>query len=204
MSDRDISIGLLLGSQGKTSEGDEMVPGIMTAIALLLGSGGAAQEMIRSKYQRVINQKYPGFRILEAEDFDPFVRPHLLDGRSGSLLLGHFNFDAYLDFAAWIRPDMTKRFESDHPYDYYEAKIVTCFGRADGASFRCEATDIWLTLPNDTTLDLVRPGSHKCYAEKGMSRIVTLIDSVGSSSEKGASFVARNRNGMKYTCVTSD
>ena len=79
-----------------------MVLCILTVIALLLGSGGAAQEMIRNTYQRVINQKYPGFRILEAEDFGPFMRPYLLDGRSGSLLLGHFNFDAYLGFAAWM------------------------------------------------------------------------------------------------------
>ena len=183
-----------------------MALGILAAIVLLIRFSVAGQEPLRVKYQRVISQQYPGFRILEPHDFETNLRLHWRDGRSGSLLVGRFNYDAYLDFAAWIRSDEKKRYRFDHPFDYYTSKIVTCFGNADGVSFRCVASDGYgiLTLPNDTDMHLIGPGSHTCAEERGSRKIVTQIDSVGTSSEKGASFLSRNRDGTTYTCVTAD
>lgn len=61
-----------------------------------------AGDVERDKYQRVVAKHYPGFRILSVADFTPDVQALISDGISGALVVGHFNFDDYADFAALV------------------------------------------------------------------------------------------------------
>lgn len=170
-------------------------------VLLLASVDAGAQALTRSQSQQVIAQHDPGFRILAASDFEEFRQNAIQDGASGGFIVGRFNFDAVLDFAALIVPVKTTRYEAgSSSYDYYAGKLVVCFGATTGA-FRCEAKDRMITLPHDTELERIPPGRYKCY---GDSAVVTQIDSVGEGSEKASHFVVRNRDGSTRVCVTAD
>ena len=144
--------------------------------------------------------RYPGFRILDASDFEAFREQAIKDGVSGALIVGQFNFDTATDFAALIVPAKTAREGGSNLYDDDAGKLVVCFGATTG-TFRCEAEDRIITLPHDTELARIPPGRYKCHGDRA---VVTQIDSVGEGSEKGSSFALRNRNGSTRVCVTGD
>ena len=149
---------------------------VLLGVLLLASLNAGAQGLTRSQHQQVIAQHYPGFRILEASDFEAFKQKGFKDGVNGGLIVGRFNFDTTADFAALIVPANTTRYEAgSDSYDFYGGKLVVCFGATSGA-FRCEAEDRIITLPHDTELARIPPGRYKCYGDSG---VVTQIDSVG-------------------------
>jgi hypothetical protein len=169
-------------------------------IALISGHaiGAAGQDLPRTRYQRVIDRWYPGFRLLSARDFET--------GRDG-LIVGHFDYDKFKDFAALIVGSEKHRFVSvTNSYDYYDGKMAVCFGTAKATIFRCEAEERpVITFPHDTSLKRIPPGRYQCYEEGGRTRtVITRIDSVGEASEKGGGFQVRDRKRAVSWCWTSD
>jgi hypothetical protein len=170
-------------------------------LVVLANINAGTQPDLRSQYQQVVGRNYPGFRVLQRQDFDVSHRGSIADGTTGSLVVGRFNFDGYEDFAALIVPAKATRYEAGRgSYDYYAGKLIVCFGDADKA-FRCEAEDRNITLPHDTVLERVSPGRYQCH---GGRAVTTEIDSVGEASEKAGDFVVRNRDGSSRVCVTAD
>ena len=173
---------------------------VCAACAIALSQG-----IPRSHYQRVITQQYPGFRILPQSDL---VQQGLRDGTSGTLIVGAFNYDEYQDFAAIIIGADRRRYEAGAAsYDYFDGKLVVCFGASNGTAFRCEAEDgPTLTLPHPNYLERISPGRHECLTETQSNKIVTTtIDSVGQVfGEVASSFRVRNRDGSTFACATSD
>ncbi len=163
------------------------------------------QTPTRSQHQRVIAQHYPGFRILDASDFEAYQRTGIKDGVSGGLIVGQFNFDATADFAAFIVPANTTRYEAgSNSYDYYAGKLVVCLDATTGA-FHCAAEDRLLSIPHESVLARIPPGRYNCYGDRAVvTQVVTQIDSVGEGSEKGSDFVIRNRDGSTRLCITAD
>ncbi len=173
----------------------------LAGVLLLASVNARAQTPTRSQSQQVIAQHYPGFRILNPSDFEAWQQKGIKDGVYGGLVVGQFNFDTTMDFAALIVPAKTTRYEAGSgSYDYYAGKLLVCFGATNG-TFRCEAEDRLITLPHDTELARIPPGRYDCYGDRG---VVTQIDSVGEGSEKGSDFVIRNRDGSTRHCITAD
>lgn len=170
------------------------------ACAIAMAQGGP-----RSQYQQVITQQYPGFRILPQGDL---VQQGLRDGTSGTLIVGAFNYDQYRDFAAIIIGADKHRYEDGvTSYDYFDGKLVVCFGASNGKAFQCEAEDRpTMTLPHPNYLQRIPPGRYECLTETPRNQIVTTtIDSVGQVfGEVASSFQVRNRDGSTFDCITSD
>jgi hypothetical protein len=123
------------------------------------------------------------------------------------LIAGRFDLDQFEDFAALIVSSKIQRFvDQTTSHDYYDGKIVVCFGTSKASVFRCEAEERpGITLPHDTTLERVPPGRYECLQENGRTRTVTTsTDSVGEGSEKASQFQVRKRNRAIWWCGTSD
>lgn len=172
-----------------------------------------AGDVERDKYQRIVAKHYPGFRILSVADFTPDVQAIISDGTSGALIVGHFNFDDYADFAALIIGSKKKRFvgSDNYSYDYFDGKEIKCYGRKDTASFGCEITsEAPLLLPHWSYIERIDPDTYSCLVgvdDTGgeWTTITTEADSVGDVfPEKAAGFSGTHRSGVKYECATSD
>jgi hypothetical protein len=159
VSSRD-QLNLLLYNVGPQvrAKRQAMTRWILLGVVLLASVNAAAQTLTRAQAQRVVAQRYPGFRILDASDFEAFRQKRIKDGVSGGLIVGRFNFDTTTDFAALIVPAKTTRYEAgSNSYNYYAGQLGVCFGAAAGA-FRCEAEDRIITLPQDRELARIPPG----------------------------------------------
>lgn len=170
-----------------------------------------AGDVERDKYQRIVAKHYPGFRILSVADFTPDVQAIIGDGTNGALIVGHFNFDDYADFAALIVGSTKKRYggSGKHSYVYFDGKEIKCYGREDITSYVCETSSkTQFSLPHWWYLKRVAPGTYSCLNGDDMGEwttITTEADSVGEVfPEKAAGFSGTHRNGVKYECATSD
>lgn len=162
----------------------------------------------RAVAEGVIASRYPGFRILTAQDFEEWLRPSLADGVRGGLVTGRFDFDEHRDFAAFIVPPVTKRYEHSSGgggYDYHEGKLVTCHGGADEGAFRCSAEERHISVPQPSYLERIPPGRHACVGEDDGRVVVTKVDSVGwVFPEKGSGFTFLKPDGTEDACLTGD
>lgn len=147
-----------------------------------------AQSDIRARYERVIEQRFPGHRILVPADFAEAYRKDMRDGRSGSLLVGRFNGDGYADFAALIVP----------PGNARNGKLVVCMGNASG-TFVCGEQDRHIGIPHDSQLTLMPPGRYECVGGPSVS-IPT--DSIQEGSGERSVLFVRNPDGSTRQCVT--
>jgi hypothetical protein len=154
-----------------------------------------AQSDVRARYQRVIEQQFPGFRILGPADFIEAYRRGMRDGRYGSLLVGRFNSDGYADFAALIVPPGRTRDEGSA-----DGKLVICMGNASG-TFVCGAQDRRIDIPHDIQLTLMPPGSYECV---GGPPVATHTDSIQEGSEARRILFVRNPDGSTRQCITGD
>src|SRR5688572_15583033 len=154
----------------------------------------------RADYQRVIDQWWPGFSILPRAGFEAQVQQGVQDGQRGSIIVGHFDFDQVVDFAALIVPPKTTRFKD--VYNYYEGKVVVCLANPNGGRYKCESRAQHVAIPEEMILRVVPPGRYYCH--NGEREVVTTIDSVGTASEKGGEFMVRTRNGRSQQCVDAD
>jgi hypothetical protein len=139
--------------------------------ALLAGLTGAA---VADEYQDAISKAFPGYQILGPseikldKDLDPKIYIKVKD-RPG-LIVGRFNSDQVMDFAALIRgsksihisEDKAKLIRAD---DYYEGYLVVCLGRAQGGGYDCtklETEPLRIHLPYDGFLEKLSPGTAGC------------------------------------------
>jgi len=138
--------------------------------ALLAGLTGAA---VADEYQDAISKAFPGYQILGPseikldKDLDPRIYNKVKD-RPG-LIVGRFNSDQVMDFAALIRgsklihisEDKANRVWAD---DYYEGYLVVCLGRAQGGydCTKLETDPLRIHLPYDGFLEKFSPGIAGC------------------------------------------
>lgn len=163
----------------------------------------------RQKYERVIENQFAGFRIMREEDFIDMYKGHFQDGKRGSLLLGYFDSDDNLDFAAFLIGGKRK-FKGDGTtlvppdVDLYDGAIVICHGDKQD-TYVCEkVVDSLHSGLEYSEIVLVPRGSHDCMKGEGSDHITTKIDSIGRYSESGGSFYVRQPDGKYKKCVTSD
>jgi len=109
---------------------------------------------IPAEYQDAISKVLPGYEILRNEDMlqdeswlSKFLSPDEVAKRkkreSLGFIVGRFNDDKVLDFAAWVvnrsieqeRPDMPK---SDIWKGTFAARLVVCLGTNAPREYRCE------------------------------------------------------------------
>jgi len=163
-------------------------------VVVLANVSVMAQSDVRTRYQRVIEQQFPGFRILVAADFIEVYRNDMRDGRSGSLVVGRFNGDGYADFAALIAPLNTTRRS-------YEGKLVICMGNASG-TFVCGEQPRQIGIPHDAQLTLMPPGRYECVDD---STVATVTDSIHEVwFERASVLYVRNPDGSTRQCITGD
>ena len=149
-----------------------------------------AQSNIRARYERVIEQRFPGYRILVPADFAEVYRKDMRDGRSGSLLVGRFNGDGYADFAALIVP----------PGNARDGKLVVCMGNASG-TFVCGEQARHIGIPHDSQLTLMPPGRYECV---GGPFVSILTDSIQEGPEERRVLFVRNPDGSTQQCITGN
>lgn len=137
---------------------------------LLAGLTGAA---LADEYQDAVSKAFPGFQILGPseikldKDLDPRVYNKVKD-RPG-LIVGRFNSDKVMDFAALIRGSKLIRIPEDKANriaaeDYYEGYLVVCMGRAQGG-YECtelETDPLRVHLPYDGFLEKFSSGTAAC------------------------------------------
>jgi hypothetical protein len=128
---------------------------------------------LADEYQDAVGKAFPGFQILGPseikldKDLDPKLYEKVKD-RPG-LILGRFNSDQFMDFAALIRgsrlihipEDKANRVRAD---DYYEGYLVVCLGRSQGG-YECtklETDPLRIHLPYDGFLEKFSPGTAGC------------------------------------------
>lgn len=165
----------------------------------------------REKYERVITDQFAGYRIMREENFIDMYKGQFQDGKHGSLLLGHFDSDENLDFAAFLiggkrelKGNATTLIPPD--VDFYDGAIVICHGdKKDKDKYVCEKI---LDTPHlgleYSEIVLIPRGSHNCMKGEGGNLTTTKIDSVGRYSESGGSFYIQQPDGKYKKCVTSD
>jgi hypothetical protein len=186
----------------------------LVCVLLLVSGYSFADEsgnvLSREEYEHIIEKQYPGFRIMRVEDFDDMYKGQFHDGKNGSLLIGHFDADENLDFAAYLI-GAKRIFESDgktplsHGIDIYNGAVAICHGDKQG-NYACEKiidAPHWGREENE--LQLVPRGSHECMEGGGKTgSITTSFDSIGEYSEKGGFFYVRQSDGKYKRCVNSD
>jgi hypothetical protein len=137
---------------------------------LLAGLTGAA---VADEYQDAISKAFPGFQILGPseikldKDLDPKVYNKVKD--RPELIVGRFNSDQVMDFAALIRGSRLIHIPEDkanrvRPDDYYEGYLAVCLGRAHGG-YECtklETDPLRVRLPYDGFLEKFSPGIAGC------------------------------------------
>jgi hypothetical protein len=137
---------------------------------LLAGLTGAA---MADDYQDAVSKAFPGFQILGSseikldKDLDPKIYNKVKD-RPG-LIVGQFNSDQLMDFAALIRGSKLIHIPEDkvnrvRAEDYYEGYLVVCLGRLQ-AGHECaklETDPLRLHLPYDGFLEKFSSGTAAC------------------------------------------
>jgi hypothetical protein len=138
--------------------------------ALLAGLTGAA---VADEYQDAISKAFPGFQILgpseirRLDGLEP-ERYNKVKDRPG-LIVGRFNSDQVMDFAALIRGSKLIHISEDKAKlvwaeDYYEGYLVVCLGRAQGG-YECtklETDPLRIHLPYNGFLEKFSPGIAGC------------------------------------------
>jgi hypothetical protein len=138
--------------------------------ALLAGLTGAA---VADEYQDAVSKAFPGFQILgpseirRLDGLEP-ERYNKVKDHPG-LIVGRFNSDQVMDFAALIRGSKLIHISEDKAKlvwaeDYYEGYLVVCLGRAQGG-YECtklETDPLRIHLPYDGFLEKFSPGTAGC------------------------------------------
>jgi len=167
------------------------------------------KDISREKYEHIIEKQFTGFRIMREEDFVDTYKGHFKDGKSGSLLFGHFDSDENLDFAAYLIGAKRKNAaDGKTPLspneNIYEGAIAICHGDKEG-NYVCEKmidTPHW-GQENSEIVHVPR-GAHDCIKGGKTENITIPFDSIGRYSESGGSIYVRQPDGKFKKCVNSD
>jgi hypothetical protein len=140
-------------------------------IAALLA--GLASGAMGDEYQDAISKAFPGFQILGSSEIrrldglEP-ERYNKVKDHPG-LIVGRFNSDQVIDFAALIRGSKLIHISEDKAKlvwaeDCYEGYLVVCLGMAQGG-YECtklETDPLRIHLPYDGFLEKFSPGTASC------------------------------------------
>jgi hypothetical protein len=136
-------------------------------------------------YQRVVDEVAPGYRILGSKDMlqDEAALREFLPAdeiakrkkrRSPGLVVGRFNDDGLLDFAALVVNRSIKG-EGPDRKGHFAARLVICLGTNASQQYRCEVLPTlygnYIRLPYWADLELLKiKGEIQCGAPGGTTR----------------------------------
>lgn len=141
-----------------------------TAILLV----GLLTPALADEYQDVIGKAFPGYHILgpseirlNKEEMNQETYNQVKD--HPGLVVGNFNSDKLMDFAALIRDSTRKTLPEDRSSKrpamvYYDGYLVVCLGRAQGG-YECKKmqTDpMYIRVPSYSFLEKISPGEQHC------------------------------------------
>jgi len=162
----------------------------------------------RDQYEAVIEKQFPGFRIMQPEDFDESVRSGVRDGVSGALVIGDFDFDKIKDFSALLIGGAkdTPKIDSNQLAKVYMGRWVICHGSKDPGNYMCKVLSRSDVYGREySILSIISPGIYWCeFNAKGVKQLSTSIDGVGAYSEKAGSFFVMQKDGTYFNCKDSD
>lgn len=138
---------------------------------------------IPPEYQDAISKVLPGYEILRNEDMlqdesqlRNFLSPNNIAKRkkreSLGLIVGRFNNDKYMDFAAWVinrlimqtRPVMPKSYPWE---EHFAARLVVCLGTSTPRTYECEILPTifgdFASLPFWADLEVVKLGGEMLW-----------------------------------------
>jgi hypothetical protein len=94
---------------------------------------------VTEPYAAHIAKAYPGFQLVEQNQFQSWVTRHYVSRRNPGLITGRFNDDDLEDFAAIIHShDMVRETQGDIEYEFYLMRTVVCHGRPQGGYDECQ------------------------------------------------------------------
>lgn len=156
-----------------------------------------------SNYQKMIEKSYPGFVILKTTEF----KSEFIQSKEPGLIIGKFNDDQLLDFAAMIRAKEKKRYGTGPTsYEYFDGKIVVCHAEKK-SDYKCQLiSEAPISIPQESYLALVKPQKTNCFDDNGKKKFVNVkTDAIGwYYPEKGGSHYFHKKDGTYENCVTSD
>jgi hypothetical protein len=128
---------------------------------------------IADEYQDAISKAFPGFKILGPseislnKDLDPRIYNRVKD--HPGFVLGRFNSDKVMDFAALIRgPRLIhipeNKAQGIYSDDYYEGYLAVCLGQAQGGygCTKMQTDPLRIHRPYDGFLEKFPPGNEAC------------------------------------------
>jgi len=131
--------------------------GLLSTLSLTIWCAAgtvAAKPRLRVRVERVIDARFPGYRLSNSEDYQAQYRATFRDGRAGPVIEGEFDYDGFTDFAAVLVA--TER--APAPAQLGNVKVVVCFGRS-GAGFECTERSAGGPVPLDGYLSKPQPVS---------------------------------------------
>jgi len=149
---------------------------------------------------RALKAKAPQYRIVRRSDFDVDEAPDVVDGGTGAVVVGRFNYDRFVDAAALVvGPPRIAGVPSSRP-----VKLAICYGGIQG-TYQCVLKKTDDSFPLGFRLERIPPGTYNCpYDDTREEPLVTTVDSIGRTSEKASWFEAVARDGSVYICPTGD
>jgi len=177
--------------------------GTLTLIVILLI---VSQSMAGADFQKQIDKHYPGFFILQNNEFSKDMMKFIKSENPG-FITGRFNGDDHTDFAAMIRGKNKRRYDAGvHSYDFYDGKVIVCHG-LKSTDYKCQIISESNTiLPAQSFLKTMKPQKTGCYNNSGKKDYIDVKkDTIGLYYyESGGSHYIYQEDGTYKNCVTSD
>ena len=173
---------------------------IWTALLLSCGTFAGQQnfQLSRKQCEVVVKKQFPDFHIMREDDFPKMYRGRFRDGKSGSLVFGHFYSKDQLDFAAFLIGPRKNEYS-------YESAIVICRSNGNNRYACSTLSDGPHYSEEDDVISLVPSGTYSCIeGEHSTSSIEIHLDAVGWASEKAGEIYLPKANGSFERCITSD
>jgi hypothetical protein len=172
---------------------------------------------VTEPYAAHIAKAYPGFQLVERDQFQSWVTRHYVSRRNPGLITGRFNDDDLEDFAAIIRShDMVRETQGDIEYEFYRMRTVVCHARPQGRYDECQQ------LSGDSRVGKGKSrfflitysrGSVECldsvagrYGDHLEPRTIEIeTDGIGEETDVAAGlFVYQSDDGSYWRCTTAD
>jgi hypothetical protein len=161
---------------------------------------------IDQNYLKVINDKYPNYKIIDYKNFNE-VDKRLIKNKIPGLAVGDFNGDNLNDFAALIHSKSTKKYKTvKNSCDFYDGLFIICHGKK-GRNFKClEQTKTPITKPYNSFLEISKTKKLSCYQDDGSKKLVKVKhDSIGwYYPERGGSVYVYQKGDKYLDCTVSD
>jgi hypothetical protein len=99
---------------------------------------------VTEPYAAHIAKAYPGFQLVERDQFQSWVISRYVSKRNPGLITGRFNDDDLEDFAAIIHShDTVRETRGGIEYEFYRMRTVVCHARLQGGYDGCQENGKW-------------------------------------------------------------